>query len=1646
MDAANRQFWDKVEDLRVDDKMTTVDREQRNSISLATSPRRTSTGQYHIKGSLNVAQNEKEWIEIQKTTFTNWCNVQIEPYGVQITGDFAEAFSDGLILVYLVESISTKKVGRFFKNPKLTAQKLENIEAALRLLKSDGIKLVNIGTEDIANGNMKLILGLLWRLILNYQISSSGSASGKQMLLLWLKNAIPDMEIRNVTTDWNDGVALSALNEFCQPGLCSNYKSLNPDDRLHNTSEAMDTAEKNFKIPKVLSSEFFSSPYVDELSMMTYLSYFTQPGSVGEKKTLEFINESAPGLDVKNFNTDWNDGKTLCRFLEALCPGIIPDFENIDDKSPLENATVALNAAEDKLGVKKVLKPEELISPDVDELSVMAYMLQFRNADKLKSQAHLFKADGAGIKRGVRGKASEFSLYGRKDVGFDGIRFDVRSPSGKSYPVETYTESDGSLKCRFVPFESGPHKISVKHFGKEIPQGPFNVMVHENVGDVQVFGAGIKNAVVSKAAEFIVQTNDENSPPVTANVEGPTTTAECIMEHLGNGKWRGRFIPKEVGEHKVRVEVGSTPLLGSPFTCKVGDPSQCKVTGNENGRKSAIGRPTSYEVDTSGAGLGELAIQCRGPDGNIPVDVRPTSPGKYNVSFIPNKPGEYNIQFVFNGEDIPGSPVKTLVNDPRRIVAHGDGLHKVSADEEAEFYISLQGAGDGELTVYGEAPYGDFPVDLLQSPTEKDTYIVRYTPLGVGEHKIHILFAGEPVAGSPYIVKVVDPRQVKIASDKLEKEPKRFTVRHEVDIPVQVPGSAGEGQLEATVLGPDQMSVPSTVTKENDGYHIRFVPRQTGQHKVMVMYGGKEVSGSPYSIRIRDSTNKRVKVKEMEQMRTGYSTDKEVDVPIEVPEEIEDMSATVHDEDGKMVRSTLTLEPDGLYHVRFLPYKPGRYTVDVRCGGQSIENSPFVMRISEAETVSVKLKEFEKEDGPRYYVGQEVDVPMEIPHGVDDVSAAVYDPDGNLMRSTFRREGDGLFHLRFTPTKVGQHKVDIRSGGQSVENSPFPLNVVQPNNAIVRLRQPEEAESKYLVRRELDIALDAAEGAGNMSAYVKGPDDETVPSSFDKGDDGLYHVKFVPYQAGTYKVHVESDGIPVASSPFLVRVGDPGKVQVAHVRSEELFAERVIKNEVDLAVEGSSDMNYDEFTAKVTSPDGEPVPCVVTKGTDDRVHVKFTPHKAGPYKVDVYYRGDPVQGSPFTVNVTDENQGVQVVNFNQDDRFLENREADIPIMIPEGASSTYLTCRVTDPENQILHHELVYDPQSNLYHIRFVPIRPGRHRVDVEYNGVPVDGSPFILNIEGNEGHKKVFASGAGLKGGMVNEKIEFMVDARNAGRGKLTGKLTGVNYQTDVEVKDQGNGTYACHYLVPQAGAYVLSLMWNGQHIPESPHKVTVREPQVMKASSCQVEGTMLRDGGNATVGQAMGFSINSKDAGPGQLYVRCQGPSKDCDVTVFDNKDSTYQVQIFPMEVGNHLVYVEWGGRPVHGSPFLVRVGQAPDPSKVRVYGPGLENGLLRNFKGEFLVETKGAGPGTLKIRIHGPRGAFKVEMYRDTSKERSIGVRYNPTEVGRYMINIKWADQHIPGSPFDVLIVETRDELYSINELKDNAVLFQHRDATL
>lgn len=125
--------------------------------------------------------------------------------------------------------------------------------------------------------------------------------------------------------------------------------------------------------------------------------------------------------------------------------------------------------------------------------------------------------------------------------------------------------------------------------------------------------------------------------------------------------------------------------------------------------------------------------------------------------------------------------------------------------------------------------------------------------------------------------------------------------------------------------------------------------------------------------------------------------------------------------------------------------------------------------------------------------------------------------------------------------------------------------------------------------------------------------------------------------------------------------------------------------------------------------------------------------------------------------------------------------------------------------------------------------------------------------------------------------------------------------------------------------------------------------------------------------------------------------------------------------------IVAVKYAGQHVPGSPFALRVVGAPDASKVRVYGPGIEHGVLATFQSRFICDTRGAGAGQLTVRVRGPKGAFRVEMQRESQKDRTILCKvelmnvtfsvlanfyfipqYDPTEPGDYRVEVKWANE--------------------------------------
>jgi Calponin homology (CH) domain len=78
-------------------------------------------------------------------------------------------------------------LGRYNRNPRMRVQKAENVNKALEFITSRGVKLTNIGPEgnslfffpnfltqilaDIIDGNLKLILGMIWTLVLRFTIA-----------------------------------------------------------------------------------------------------------------------------------------------------------------------------------------------------------------------------------------------------------------------------------------------------------------------------------------------------------------------------------------------------------------------------------------------------------------------------------------------------------------------------------------------------------------------------------------------------------------------------------------------------------------------------------------------------------------------------------------------------------------------------------------------------------------------------------------------------------------------------------------------------------------------------------------------------------------------------------------------------------------------------------------------------------------------------------------------------------------------------------------------------------------------------------------------------------------------------------------------------------------------------------------------------------------------------------------------------------------------------------------------------------------------------------------------------------------------------------------------------------------------------------
>ncbi|KAH9480827.1 Alpha-actinin-like protein 1 [Psilocybe cubensis] len=109
--------------------------------------------------------------DMQERTFCKWLNTKLEAHGYPTMSSLVKDLSDGVRLIQLMVRPSDTSLGRYNKNPRMRVQKAENVNKALEFIRQRNVKLTNIGPEDIIDGNLKLILGMIWTLILRFTIA-----------------------------------------------------------------------------------------------------------------------------------------------------------------------------------------------------------------------------------------------------------------------------------------------------------------------------------------------------------------------------------------------------------------------------------------------------------------------------------------------------------------------------------------------------------------------------------------------------------------------------------------------------------------------------------------------------------------------------------------------------------------------------------------------------------------------------------------------------------------------------------------------------------------------------------------------------------------------------------------------------------------------------------------------------------------------------------------------------------------------------------------------------------------------------------------------------------------------------------------------------------------------------------------------------------------------------------------------------------------------------------------------------------------------------------------------------------------------------------------------------------------------------------
>ncbi|KAK7485457.1 hypothetical protein BaRGS_00023267, partial [Batillaria attramentaria] len=1579
---------------------------------------------------LSVRSGDSDkWITIQKNTFMNWVNLQLQGSG-HVVDDFEQDFDDGVKLCALVESLQNRKIGKVIKKPINQHQSLENVTLALKAIAEDNVRLVNIGgkrskdgavlsesisacSEDIVNGSLKLILGLVWHLILRYQIGKT-KFPPKKLMLAWLQAVIPECHIGNFTSDWNDGVALSALIDYCEPGLFPEWKKLSRHNRLENCQNAMTIAREKLNIPMVVRPEDFSSPHLDDLSGMTYLSYYMMPDSPGYYATRREIRKILQSGTIDNFTTDWNDGRLLCTLVKSV-GGDIPGWPNLSN-NPVENLQKGLDAAQRQLSIEPIFSAQEMADPEVEHLGVMAYAAYFTKLRPVKLSMVSATFDG-NMDNAYVGKDNEKETVQNVALVQAAVtrsEISVETERAETPPAETPREDDtGEVETEAVEVE------------KEVEE---TVVVEDETDQETLTAVAMFDAQVNKIAEersptveasldgdfqhvmcrqeksFKIQLEDGSPSDIRATLKGPDSNPPVHLEWQGKTAYCS-FTPVETGQHTLDVTSDGKSISGCPVSFRVvADRSRVTYYPVE---RCAVGALTELKVDASNAGQGDLRMEARSPSGHTMYPDPIYRQGRYTSNFTPNEVGTWEISVLYDGDHISGSPYTVQVFDPLAVRVYG--LDGGAVGRALTFNADATQAGDGDMKV--KVTYAGSQVPSHVIPEGNGEYKIDFTPQGPGQYTVNVFMNDVEVRGSPYTLDIVDSSQVTLSGAGLSlvpvDRPTTFTIHTK---------GAGSGNVTVDIAGPRGKKVPVKLREINkETVEVEYTPVEAGDHKINVRFFGQLVKGSPYVSKAYN-TGKLI-VSDMPQWTLpGNPVSFHIDASKAGSGNIEIRV------NGGRVACSVENRGNHCFLASFVPEGNQTHTVDMTFNDQEVEGSPWKVHIIDPQVIRILGggKDMVQTHRPATFTISCGSAPTE------HIAIDIKDPDDNNVPYELTSDSAGDLQVTYTPRVVGDHTINVQYSGQAVAGSPFTAKAYNAGAIIVT------PLADGFVGQPLSFDIDVREaGEGQLQIMVN---NGNIANEVDPKETGVYAIQFVPLEPGQQKVDILFNDEPLPLSPLTCNCQ---ALEASVIGLSEMVA---VDRATAFTVQSQA-MSSVGSEVIVLCPNGQKVAPKLTGHGSPNLTVEYVPREVGTYVVSVNLAGTPIKGSPFrvktfdpskvkvsripegivgvpskfTVDASAAGEGTMEIAVSANGRNIPNqahsigsgspfkvefldasqmsasgdglglipchRHTDFLVHTP-AANLKDLTVDITGPDGRNVPARM-RDMGNGSYKVDWTPSAVGNHRVQIEYAGVPIGGSPYSVQV-----FDASLVRVSNISQGFLGKPVTFSLDASDAGDGNLEIHVTADGESVPNYVRQERDANFRVTFTPQRPSRHKVNITFNGEPVPGSPFSCVV-----MDTDSVSLTGDGLR---MAPANTKTSFKVDPKGAGDFDLRAWVVSPSgHDVPVRITGNPHSAFRVDYTPVDVGTHKVYVEYGGMEVRGSPFDVEVF---DPALVRVNSPGR---AYLNKPIYFYLDSSMAGQGKLEAEIKS-RGAVIPSQLREVGGGRSE-MTFTPRDVNTHQVNL-------------------------------------------